>query len=199
MTRAGTKGVAGVTSSLQPAFLFSLGFLSFRQSCSGPKYITYHLLTGEVCPPPTTRVFGVTGGSGRPEDLTEEVDLFPEGQADLLPAGQQPRLQCAARRLCPQVSRPEGAHVLWGLHPTAVSAWVGGLGVFSLHFPIQGSHVAPSSPGTTWGSRPCAPTTCPQPRQSSPVGSTCRAPRWSSRTPSGCATTGPCPHRGPGR
>lgn len=68
----------------------------------------------------------ISGGPGWPEDLTEEVDLLPEGQADLLQARQQPRLQCAEGHLCPQISRPEGACVLRGLHPAAVSAGVGG-------------------------------------------------------------------------
>lgn len=64
--------------------LLSLASASFIQSCLGPMHIIYHLLT-RVCPPPTMHIFGVSGGPGWLEDLTEEVDLLPEGQAYLLP------------------------------------------------------------------------------------------------------------------
>lgn len=105
---------AEVTGGLQPAFVFSLGF------CSGLLSLTP---AHGVCLPSSRHAhLWVSGGPGRPADLTEEVDLLPEGQADLLPAGQQPRLQRAAGCLRPQVSGPKGARVLRGLHPTAVSA-----------------------------------------------------------------------------
>ena len=101
--------------------------------------------TRAACLPSTSPVFGVPGGPGRPEDLTEEVDILPEGQAHLLPAGQQPRLQCSAGRLRPQVSGPEGARVLRGLHPAAVSAPGGqGWGVCTAgSFPTAPLHPAP--------------------------------------------------------
>lgn len=138
----------------------------------------------------------ISGGPGWPEDLTEEVDILPEGQAHLLQARDQPHLQCAAGCLHPQVSRPEGACVLRGLHPTAVSARAFGVSPDS-HPP--GSHMALSSPGTMWVCRLCAPTTSLQLRRSSPEGSTCRVPQWSSPTPSGYATMGLCPRQGQGR
>lgn len=92
---------------------------------------SFILLPG-LLPSPYHTQTCVSGGPGRLEDLTEEVDVLPKGQAHLLQARQQPRLQCAEGHLRPQVSRTKGACVLWGLHPTAVSA---GAGRASLHTP----------------------------------------------------------------